>query len=112
MLVITTGVTLSMHYCGGKLVSTAINKKAKSCCDGTGGCCENKTIHIQLKEDFDSQTNFIHTEVAELDVLFPVLFLVDLNLLEEPKDSFIVYQDSSPPPNIQTRLSLLQTYLC
>ena len=52
LLFTTAGLTFSMHYCGGNYVSTSINKEAKSCCDGSGGCCENKTLHFEIKGDF------------------------------------------------------------
>jgi len=110
-MVATTGITFSMHYCGGKYVSTSINKEAKSCCDGTGGCCENKTVHLEVKDDYVSPIQIDNTKIVELDVLFPILFALKFELFPELNETFEVYTDTSPPPTIQTRLSLLQTYL-
>ena len=111
LMVATTGITFSMHYCGGKYVSTSINKEAKSCCDGTGGCCENKTVHLEVKDDYVSPIQIDNTKIVELDVLFPILFALNFELFPELNETFEVYTDTSPPPTIQTRLSLLQTYL-
>lgn len=112
LLVSTIGITISMHYCGGEYVSTSITKEAKACCDGTGGCCENKSVHIELEDDYVSPIQIDNNKVVVLDVLFPILFSLNVELLFELNETFNVYPDTSPPPTNQTRLSLLQTYLC
>ena len=66
LLVSTTGITISMHYCGGKYVSTSINEEAKSCCDGTGGCCENKTLHFEVKDDYVNAVQIENSKIVEL----------------------------------------------
>jgi len=112
LLVSTTGITISMHYCGGKYVSSSINKEAKSCCDGSGGCCENKTLHFEVKDDYVNVAQIENSKIVELDILFPILFALNLELLPMEEKTELAFYDSSPPPKIQTRLSLLQTYLC
>ncbi len=112
LLVSTTGITFSMHYCGGKLVSTSINKEAKACCDGDGGCCENKTLHFEVEDDYVSPIVVEYNTIVKLDVLFPILFVLNFELLSTEDKATVAFYDSSPPPKIQTRLSLLQTYLC
>ncbi len=112
LLVSTTGVTISMHYCGGDYVSTSINKEAKSCCDGSGGCCENKTQHLELEDDYMSALALENNITAELEALFPILFVLSAELLPEIEETHKNFREFSPPPTIQTRLSLLQTYLC
>ncbi|TLX70203.1 hypothetical protein E9993_22510 [Labilibacter sediminis] len=112
LMVVTTGITLSMHYCGGELVSTSINKEANTCCDGTGGCCENKTLHFEVEDDFVSPIQVKNIETVELDVLFPILFVLNFELSGEEEMATNAFYDTSPPPTIQTRLALLQTYLC
>lgn len=112
LLVSTTGVTLSMHYCGGELVSTSINKEAKTCCDGTGGCCENKTVHFEVEDDYVSPVQVTNIQTVELDFLFSILFVLNFDLSIDEEIEQVAFYDSSPPPTIQTRLALLQTYLC
>lgn len=111
LLVSATGVTFSMHYCGGKYVSTSINTEAKSCCDGDG-CCENKTLHFEAEDDYVSPIVVENQTIVGLDILFPILFFVNFELLPTEEKASIAFYDSSPPRTIQTRLSLLQTYLC
>lgn len=112
LLVSTAGVTLSMHYCGGELVSTSINKEAKSCCDEMGGCCENKTVHFEVEDDYVSPVQVNNVQTVELDILFPILFVLNFDLSIDEEIEQVAFYDSSPPPTIQTRLALLQTYLC
>ena len=108
----TTGITFSMHYCGGELIYTSINKEAKSCCDGSGGCCENKTLHFEVKDDFVSPIQVENIKTVELDVLFPMLFVFNFELLNEEAKADDAFYNSSLPQKVQARLALLQKYLC
>ena len=112
LVVATMGVTFSMHYCHGELVSTSINKATKTCCDGNDGCCQNKTLHFKVKEDYTSPAQVETNKIVQLDVLLPVIYSFYFELLPQNEIVTEVFIDTSPPPNIQTRLALLQTYLC
>lgn len=101
-----------MHYCGGELESTSINKEANTCCEGNGGCCENKTLHFEVEDDYVSPVQIKNIETVELDILFTVLFVLNIDLSVEEEIATNAFYDSSPPPTIQTRLAFLQTYLC
>ncbi len=46
--VATSSFTLSMHYCGTKMVSHSVLKKAKPC------CVANKSLQLSGKVDFSS----------------------------------------------------------
>lgn len=111
LLVATTGITINMHYCGGNLVSTSINTEAKSCCDDYG-CCENKNLHYELENDYVASILFENNNnIVELEVLFPMLFVMDFHLSPSQAKATFAFIDFYPPPKIQIRLSLLQTYL-
>jgi len=112
LLVSTTGVTLSMHYCGGELVSTSIYKEAKSCCDVKGGCCEKKTIHFEVEDDYERPVQVTNIQTLALDILFPIFFVVNFDLSVEEKIATNALYDTSPSPTIQIRLAFLQSYLC
>lgn len=112
LLAATTGVTFSMHYCGGELVSTSIYKEAESCCDGPCDCCHDETLHFQVEDDFVSPVQVTNIQSVELDVLFPLLFALNFDLSADEEIAPVAFYDSSPPPTIHTRLALLQTYLC
>lgn len=113
LMVATTGITFSMHYCGGELVSISINKEAKTCCDGTGGCCENRTLHLEIEDDYVSPIQVKSIETVELGISFPILFVLNFELsVEEEFIATNALYDSSPHQTIQTRLAFLQRYLC
>lgn len=111
LLVSTTGISFSMHYCGGELISASVNTKAETCCDGSGGCCENKTIHVEIEDDYVCPVYTDSTNIEEIDFLFPILFVLHTELIEENIKANFAFNGSSSPPPTQTRLALLQTYL-
>lgn len=114
LLVSTIGPTLSMHYCGGKLISTSLTPIHNLNCqkDCAQSCCANKTIHFEIKDDYVAPVQLKHKPLVISDVLFSVLatnYLFVVN--DEKRDwTFPSYILSSPP--IQTRLALFQTYIC
>lgn len=108
----TTGISLSMHYCGGEWVSTSINSEAEGCCEGEGGCCENKSFSIQLEEDFTAPVLQKISVIPVIDVLFPmapVSFLEKSSIVEIKR----VSPASSPPLlGTQAHLAWMQSFLC
>ena len=59
ILVSTLSFTVSMHFCGGKLIDVSIFQKAHSCGteitsdnDGVmGGCCQDKEVKIEGQDE-------------------------------------------------------------
>jgi len=111
-MVATTGLTFSMHYCGGKWISTSINKEAKSCCGDACGNCENKTVHYEVEDDYVSPLALEINPSIELDVLFPLLFAINFKIPSTNNIDVDIIDDTSPPLPVHIRLSLLQTFLC
>jgi hypothetical protein len=112
LLISTMGFTVSKHYCGDELVNFSIDSEAKSCCDMSDGCCHTESEHFKLKEDFVGQFVVNDFQDFSTDVLFPIYFFtLNFELGEEVKGE-TEFSDLSPPPKVQTTLSLLQTYLC
>ncbi len=113
LLIATTGFSVSKHYCGSHLVEVAINSEIEPCCGdmGNSNCCHNETEYFQLKEDIVSPASFENTRIASFDILFPLVFAIFLDtpgIVEIEINNFA----ESPSPATQTKLSLLQTYLC
>ena len=59
----STGATVHMHYCMGKLIGLELDYSAKSGCSNCGmstkaqeGCCDNK--QIQVKVDKEQQVTY------------------------------------------------------
>lgn len=66
-LLVSTGASLNIHYCGGKLRNISFTSfSEKECCGGkmkSKGCCHNEKIVIKLKDKQQSnetaKTSFI-----------------------------------------------------
>lgn len=52
-LVITTGVNLTIHFCGGQIKSVGfLQEEKKRCCGNKAmpvGCCQDEAVLVQLK---------------------------------------------------------------
>lgn len=112
LLVSTTGMTFSMHYCGGELISTSINKEIKSCCNDECGCCKNEFLRFEVEDDFINSLKANNIQTYELELLFPILYTLNFEMPTDDEIKKITFNDSSPPKSIQTRIAILQTYLC
>lgn len=57
-LIIASGLTLSLHYCGGKLKAVSLfSNKEEGCCGNkkkSKGCCKDKTTVIKVKDNHQS----------------------------------------------------------
>ncbi len=114
LFLVSMGVTISMHYCGDQLVSTALYSKADSCCSGDDdcGCCHDKSIHIEVKDRYVAPVSIEANAPISIDVLFPVLFqLFDEEIISVTKTTYLIYDLSSLPP-LSTRLAIIQSFLC
>ena len=112
LLVSTTGVTISKHYCCDRLISVSFYSEADPCCDDEGGCCDNKTETYQVEDDFTAAEYQIIEQVEDFKVLYTIVLL---QFFFEPiSDSYIDIEtpESPPPPTQQEFLSRIQTYLC
>ncbi|VAW20791.1 hypothetical protein MNBD_BACTEROID01-1143 [hydrothermal vent metagenome] len=106
LIVITTGMTVSKHYCGNDLKSITVSSGQHSCCETPSGCCHDESQIIQIKDYFSVCT--LCFDFTQLAVILPVIVDNRNNSLQcELKTENI----NSPPPKIQTVLSSLQTYL-
>lgn len=96
-----------------QLIEVSINSEAEPCCDdvGSSDCCHNETEYFQLDEDFVSPVSFEKIQLADLDIFFSLVFVYILNAPEDIEKDILNFAESPPPPNLHTKLSLLQTYL-
>jgi hypothetical protein len=49
MLIATVGLTLNLHYCRNRLVSSGITFSPKACCDKKC-CCHNESRYLRVDE--------------------------------------------------------------
>lgn len=109
ILLSSTGLVISQHFCNNQLVETAINSEAESCCDD-GNCCTTNTVLIQLDEDAvnPTQAQLPGSEINQLFLPFIIAFIT--NQLPEAPLTEVEQMASPPPAEIKTLLALIQTY--
>lgn len=110
LLVTTTGMTISKHFCDEFLISTSLFAEAESCC-GEDSCCHNETEFLQLKEDFQpSFTTQLPCSIA-IDLIVSKLRQLDFDDSAFTNQPPFIEVKPPSPPKIQTFLSLKQAYL-
>jgi len=109
LLLVTTGMAVSQHYCGDFLVSTSLFGEADPCCD-SGECCHNESSFFQLDEDFPTPQISKIPAFNQLSVFANYSFKTNWKLPESAiKKAFSLF--GSPPPLITLKaLSLIQVY--
>jgi len=83
LILATTGLSISKHYCGNSLIRTTLGTEAKSCAmdmDMGHGCCDNETETLVIEDDFQvSQANFELAPEYELLVAYLATELASVN---------------------------------
>lgn len=109
LLLATTGMAVSKHYCGDALVDVALNKNAESCCND-GACCHNETQVYQLDEDFSAPQVLSNPELHEMTVFGFALLTIDQTPAVQQLKTF--KNNNSPPAfKVDEILSLNQVFL-
>jgi len=111
LLVATTGLVLSKHYCNEELVTVSFFDISDSCCDDSSCCHDESEIH-QLNVEYLQNTNQINVDDEQFSILFQVASSVIADfLIAEIEQSFeyLVVDHSIP---LSHRLySINQSYL-
>lgn len=115
LVVATSGVTLSKHYCLGRLVSVSYLGALGGCyengCENEKSsmpCCDDETTHLKIEElslssfSFDSNTSLIVLGFTHLPPTY--------QSLKHQKNKAVIVNSNSPPPPLSER-SLLQVFI-
>ncbi len=108
LLVSTTGIAVSRHYCEEEFISVELKTEAGPCCNDDM-CCHTETQLIQVTNDFlASAPNLV------LENPFPSDLILTFSEIER-KPVNIGFKTSSthyalPLPETSTRLALKQVY--
>lgn len=111
LLVSTTGLAVSKHYCGEDLISMEIAAEAESCCDD-GACCQTETQYLQLNEDFVAST--LPVDLRNLFSVDSFLNATEQEITSVKTDFYSIlpsYPGMPPPRPMQVRLAIHQVYL-
>jgi hypothetical protein len=111
VLVATTGIMVTKHYCGDNLAGIAFFSKPEPCCD-MEGCCHFESSFHQLKEDFFTPDNYTKSYLQWQD-MFSVDF-VAVAIYGPESHAGAIFPVAEPPPLLvnSSCLSFIQSYRC
>ena len=111
LLVATSGITLSKHYCMGRLKAVAVFESVQKC-EGASHedepmpCCKDVTEELKLEEittisfEFDATPSLL--ELATIPTFDDLAFQIRENVLWFPSATL---QANPPPPDADYRVS-------
>ena len=108
----SVGFTITEHYCGQRLVDSAINSEPESCCEGPCDCCHNESTYIHLEEDFTPSLLVISPTLEPIVVDFHYFMSVQSLLFSFEAIVSDAPPEYPPPSNSPTPFSFIQVFLC
>jgi hypothetical protein len=113
LVLATTGMSISKHYCGNSLVRTNLGVKAKSCMpdmDMGSGCCDEKTETLVLDDDF--QVTKSNIKIApEFDLLVEYLVTELSAYPQKLNNENLIPLDTGPPDGSEPLYITVQSFL-
>lgn len=95
LIVSTTGIYVSEHYCNNHLVSVSFYSNAKKCCDGDCPFCKNINHTYKVKTKFVQPDNLSVNQINNTISLFA---LPTVNTVLLSSISVIHVVKINPPP--------------
>jgi len=113
LILATTGLSISKHYCGNSVVRTNLGTTAESCMPGMDmghGCCDEQTETIILEDDF--QLSHTNIKIApEYDLLVSYLMTnLDTETVSSMEPGFLPF-DTGPPVSAEPLYLKVQSFL-
>ena len=115
LILATTGLSISKHYCGSSLVRTTLGTEAKSCMmdmdmDMGQGCCDNETETLVVEDDFQaSHSKFELGPEYELLVAYLQTELTSIN--EKSVAQPLIPTNTGPPMGSEPLYVKVQSFL-
>ena len=113
LILATTGLSISKHYCNDLLIGTTLGTKAQSCgmdMSKSSDCCQETTETQVLNEDFQISTpTFDLTPEYDLLVAYLVNELVAINTYEDY--STLNIHNTGPPDKAEPIYLSVQSFL-
>lgn len=110
-LIISSGVYISMHYCGGKLknFSLAYAHADDGCCCGSKeknkNCCKEKTLYIKVK-DIHKSVDLLKVPYSYEKIIGTGISVLDLNYSVIISNTQLPFYHKRPPPVPSTPIYL------
>jgi hypothetical protein len=113
LILATTGLSISKHYCGNSIIHTALGTEAKSCMPGMDmnpGCCDNQTETIILDEDFQVSHSDLKI-IPDYEILIAYLVTVLAPISEQSNYLALISYDTGPPVSAEPLYVKVQSFL-
>jgi len=112
LVLTTTGVTLSRHYCNSQLVSSSVFGKAHNCCGSHCKSCHDEVSAFRVSDNFVSSTLKI-SQPHQFSLDWLILTNIHLSTLASENNLHTTqFQFSSSPPIADNPPALLQVFRC
>src|ERR1035437_2636133 len=108
LIMATTGVTISRHYCGNHLVAISLFKSVKCACGDKD--CHNVLKQIKVTDNY-SASEVLHSD-APISFDLPSFVFEGLTYPTYAGYSFAFFFLKSPPLHDEKTLYLLQSFRC
>jgi hypothetical protein len=108
LIVATTGVTISRHYCGNYLIAVSLFKSVKCACGDKD--CHNEIKQIKVTDNY-SASEVLHSS-NPLSIEIPSVVFAGLGVFHNPAYSSSFFFIKAPPLQYEKTLSLLQSFRC
>jgi hypothetical protein len=112
LLISTTGIAISKHYCGNTLRIISINNEVTACCseEEMPGCtCNSETAHYKIDSDF--QPAQFDLDTFQSILLFSANFLVNHFLIEGEQINLVSAYNSPPLSEPSSIIIKVQSFL-
>ncbi len=112
LLVGTTSLTVSGHYCAGELYSFRLFDNAPECCSDAGcGNCEDNSIALKLTDEYI---------VTDYQIKHNPLTIIKIYFVDHSSGSYAynlsisrqtIFPFKTPPPGLKKSLSMIQSFI-
>lgn len=113
LLLSTTGVAISKHYCGGELSKVEVGHEKIHCCDQPDDmpddCCHDEQLTFLLEQDFQLSAFQFDCHLLAVTAFLPYLDLSALFVEQEAYET--EFKPYLSPPIAQDIPVLLQSFL-
>ena len=108
----TFGITVSIHYCGGKINSISILELGshKGCCGGKAmkmDCCKDKKISIKKASSEEQVTKIIQLKISDFSTIIKVPLFVNSNFNLFETTNEVLISNNDPPPDAKHPIYLM-----
>jgi hypothetical protein len=100
-VLVSLGLTINLHYCGGQLESFNLFSETESCCCGgetmNKTCCENQIVYYEISDEQRVSQDIRILTIPSIDL--DIQPIIDITLLNnEIELDFQRLENSSSPP--------------